>query len=443
MMKLRGKSVRLTITVLASVSVLFGCGTRQDNPETNKPAANPMKYDEAFSITFFNATGSNEAYFRENTEPFMKKVFPNVTINYIQTAKGSTIQELITAGNIPDIMLINSSQVISYNNLGLLEDLTPLAKTNNVDLSRFDDHMMETIKKFTPKGELYVLPWSHLPMALYYNKSIFDKFGVAYPKEGMTWDDVAALTRKLSRMDGGVAYRGFDMNRSTFLRLNPLSLSYVDPKMEKAIANTDGWREFITTFSDLYKIPGNELPAKSVTSDQAFFKDKTLAMNVTYGNFPTPENAEMIEAWQSIDLVSLPMFKTAPDTGTQYSGASLAVSKTSKVKDKAMLLIAAATSDEAQKHGAAIGRYPTVKNKDVLDQFGQGTPQLSSKNLKALQRLKVAATTFSSEYDAATLPIITSTFDDILKGTVDMATGLREADEKMNAKIAEEKAKAK
>jgi multiple sugar transport system substrate-binding protein len=350
---------------------------------------------------------------------------------------------MITAGTIPDIMLISSSQVISYNNLGLMENLTPLAKTNNVDLTRFDDNMMTTIKNYTPNGELYVLPWSHLPMALFYNKAIFDKFGVAYPKDGLTWDDMPELTRKLSRTDGGIAYRGFDMNRSTYLRVNQLSLPYIDAKTEKAVANTDAWKTMVTTIANLYQIPGNQLPEKNPGASNAFYKEQSLAMYVDYGSYPSPENADLVKAWDNIDLVTMPAFKSAPGMGTQYTGASLAVSKMSKYKDQALLMIAAATSDEAQKSGAAIVRYPTVKNKDVLGSFGQGTPQLASKNIKALYQLKVAPTTFSSTYDAAALSIMTKMFDDVSKGTVDIATALRQADEAVNAKIAEEKAKAK
>ncbi|MDF2721030.1 MAG: family 1 extracellular solute-binding protein [Paenibacillus sp.] len=442
-MNLLKKGVLLPATIAITASVLYGCGGQDAAKEEKAPAAKTVNTNEAFTLTFFNATGSNEDYFRKNTEPYMKKVFPNATINYIQTGKGSTIEELITAGTIPDIMLISSAQINTYNNLGVLEDLTPLAKTNNVDLTRYDDNMMTTIKNSSSKGAVFVIPWSHLPMSLYYNKAIFDKFGVAYPKDGLTWDDIADLTRKLSRTDGGIAYRGFDMNRATYLRTNQLGLSYVDAKTEKATANTDAWRSLLSTFANLYKIPGNELPASNPGAVTAFFKQQTVAMYVDGGNFPSPENTELVQAWENIDLVTLPVFKSAPDMGTQYTGAAMAVSNSSKLKDQAMRMIAAATSDEAEKHGATIVRYPTVKAKDVFAAFGQGTPQLKTKNLQSMQKLKVAPSTYLSKYDAATLSIMTKLFDDLAKGAVDIATGLRQADEAINLKIAEEKAKGK
>ncbi|CAG7627672.1 ABC transporter substrate-binding protein [Paenibacillus allorhizosphaerae] len=440
----RKKRGVLPIAVLTALSLLTACGNPaavKDTKESNK-AQSSFDRNEAFKLVFFNATGSNETYFRQNTEPFMKKAFPNVTIDYIQSGKGQTINDLVLAGTIPDIMLINSTQVIPYNKMDLLADLTPLAKENKVDLSRFDDNMIATIKKYSPGGELYALPWSHLPMSLYYNKNIFDKFGVAYPKNGMTWDDVADLTRKLSREDGGVKYRGLDMIR-TLLRLNQLSLTYIDPKSEKAVVNTDPWKDMLNTLTGFYRIPGNELPGNVPAAENAFFKDQNLAMLVTFGNFPSPENTELVQKWESIDLVTLPTFKEAPGIGNQYSGASLAISRTSKWKNQAIHLLAAATSVEAEKHGAAIVRYPTIKSKDVLNSFGQGTPLLTSKNVKSLQLLRVASTASATQYDDVAHPIMSKAFDDIASGKANVVTALREAEEKMNQKISEEKTKVK
>lgn len=39
-------------------------------------------------------------------------------------------------------------------------------------------------------------------MSLYYNKDLFDKFGVSYPKDGMTWDEVLELNRQLDKNGG-------------------------------------------------------------------------------------------------------------------------------------------------------------------------------------------------------------------------------------------------
>jgi ABC-type glycerol-3-phosphate transport system substrate-binding protein len=59
----------------------------------------------------------------------------------------------------------------------LMTDITPLVKQTATDLNQVasDD------------GWLVGIPFTQQFSALYYNKDIFDKFGVSYPKDGMTW----------------------------------------------------------------------------------------------------------------------------------------------------------------------------------------------------------------------------------------------------------------
>jgi multiple sugar transport system substrate-binding protein len=75
---------------------------------------------------------------------------------------------------------------------------------------------------------------------LMYNKEIFDKFNIAFPTDGMTWDQAYAMAVKLTRQDGGVNYRGFGTPNSVWYN-NQLSLQIVNPKTNKASFYTDGW----------------------------------------------------------------------------------------------------------------------------------------------------------------------------------------------------------
>ena len=78
---------------------------------------------------------------------------------------------------------------------------------------------------------------------MYYNKDLFDRFGVPYPKDGMTWDEVYALAQKVTRTEGGVAYKGFAFQDFYLFTANQLSLSFVDGKTEKSVVNSDGWKK--------------------------------------------------------------------------------------------------------------------------------------------------------------------------------------------------------
>jgi multiple sugar transport system substrate-binding protein len=58
-------------------------------------------------------------------------------------------------------------------------------------------------------GEKYMSPTDTGPLVIYYNKDVFDKQGVEYPKEGWTWEDYQSMVEKLSFEEDGVKYYGW------------------------------------------------------------------------------------------------------------------------------------------------------------------------------------------------------------------------------------------
>ena len=51
-------------------------------------------------------------------------------------------------------------------------------------------------------GRIYMLPYRKSAWAVYYNKEIFDRAGVAYPAEDWTWEDYTETARKLTSGTG-------------------------------------------------------------------------------------------------------------------------------------------------------------------------------------------------------------------------------------------------
>ncbi len=61
------------------------------------------------------------------------------------------------------------------------------------------------------EGRLYGVPAGFTSQVIYYNKDMFDRAGLAYPQPGWSWDDLAALSRKLSRPAAKVYGYGLDV----------------------------------------------------------------------------------------------------------------------------------------------------------------------------------------------------------------------------------------
>src|SRR5690606_22887704 len=199
-------------------------------PET--PQAKPV------TLTMSTHFPIDEEFNRLYVEP-LKKAYPNINLRLLQGNNLTVIDQYLVAGQVPDLYLTYNGNLPGFFDRGLAYDMTDLMKTYNVDLGRFHQNYVDDIR-FAVDGQegLYGLPISTTFHALYYNKDIFDEFGAAYPKPGLTWDDMHALAQSLTRLENGMQYRGYDFYNITRLA-QPLGLEYVDRQTEKAIVNTD------------------------------------------------------------------------------------------------------------------------------------------------------------------------------------------------------------
>jgi multiple sugar transport system substrate-binding protein len=62
------------------------------------------------------------------------------------------------------------------------------------------------------RGKTYLLTADTGPMVVFYLKDQFDRAGVPYPKDGWTLDDMVDKARKLTRVDAGTQYWGYQTN---------------------------------------------------------------------------------------------------------------------------------------------------------------------------------------------------------------------------------------
>jgi multiple sugar transport system substrate-binding protein len=128
-----------------------------------------------------------------------KKVKPNVTIEY--TDLGSTdymtvlAAELSGSGSEFDVVTIKD--VPGYATLvqkNTLEPLDSYISAAGIDVSVFGG----ITDQVTVDGKLYELPFRSDFWVLFYNKDIFDRAGVDYPTNDMTFEEYDELARKVT-----------------------------------------------------------------------------------------------------------------------------------------------------------------------------------------------------------------------------------------------------
>lgn len=107
----------------------------------------------------------------------------------------------LEAGTGPDVFYVDSSDFPKLAPLNALEPLEPYMKNKDDAV----DFFRETINGFKFRGKLYGLPKDFSNLALFYNKDLFDKNGVKYPTDKVTWTELRDIATKFGKEAPGKA----------------------------------------------------------------------------------------------------------------------------------------------------------------------------------------------------------------------------------------------
>jgi multiple sugar transport system substrate-binding protein len=359
---------------------------------------------------------------------------PHITLQKLECSKNNDLPALIASNQLPDVMLIGVTNMLNYLELGIPMDLNPLIKESKLDLNAVNPKVIDYVRSFGPNQEMYSMPIYLNTFATYYNKSIFDKFGVPYPKDGMTWDEMFELGRKLSIRDGGTQYYGLQMNNTKRLQTQ-LALDYVNPSTNKSLIQSDGWKKFFETWKRLAEIPGNQPPESAFLGAlNRFVKEQTLAMlpDIQLSS----ENLESISKTSSVwDVVSFPSFKERPKVGVGVGADALIVTKAAKNPKEAMQVLSVLLSNEVQNSWTKDGFLTVLNNKEVQKQYMSNKPLYKGKNTGAFYYNEIAEPYKVTKFDAIAKKHYDAALKDYVYSNSDLNTILRTKEEATNKEI--------
>lgn len=428
----------LIVWLTAALLTVTGCESESAN-SGQSPSANqstPSPDNELFIFTgdqLFNKRYLKEENFEKLIGQFIRKKFPDIKIKHVQWDNpGRQYQDLVAAGTIPDIILEDARRNTyrSIRKYDLQWDMSDLIKKYNFDTNQLNPAMMQQSIN-TSDGKLYSLPFEGSDYLLFYNKDIFDKFGVDYPKPGMTYDEAYELAKKLTRQEGDITYKGYQQHPEYYMTYNQLSEPALDPNEDKASLTSSKWVSIVDNLRRFYDIPGNQF-----TTVKDFPKGHiAMAVDVEESIVDWSQNKDL-----NFDVSSVPVFPEASSFKYQPYSVGAFITKQSTKKELAFQVLTYLLSEEVQIERAKQGISSPLMTKAVQEAYGQGVQQLQGKNLSSLFALNNAMPAPRAPGLTFIDPKTSMVFPLIWKESKDSQTALRMINNSMDKAIEESKA---
>lgn len=282
------------------------------------------------------------------------------------------LEAAATGGKAPDVFWINVLHADAYVEGGILADLTDAVAKSDIN-----DSFPETlVENYVRDGKNYAVPKDFDTNALWYNKEIFDKAGVEYPTDDMTYEDLlkTAQDLKAAGLDEGVYpfacpvdfqtwyYQTVYANGGWILNDDATETGYDDPKTQEGI---QCWIDF----ADQELSPS--AAALAETTADAMFSGGQLAMNFA-GSYMVPEYSGNDAIADHIDCVEIPTFNGIEDNC--INGLGYAVYEGSKNKEAAIDFAIWLSSAEAMKIQGESGVVISARN-DAQEYFAKANEQ--------------------------------------------------------------------
>ncbi|MEF3305685.1 ABC transporter substrate-binding protein [Paenibacillus sp. GYB003] len=166
------------------------------------------------TVTLFSDGASDEQKLLwDKAKRLFEAKQPGVTIAYTYFNSGGNafssaayrkgIEDLIQKGEPPDLVAGNPAFFTGTESQrqGFFSDLGFIAKGSGVSLTDYFDRSL--LNSFSQGSKLLALPTAVSPMIVMYNKSVFQKAGLAEPKLDWTWEELAEAAERIGHLDGG------------------------------------------------------------------------------------------------------------------------------------------------------------------------------------------------------------------------------------------------
>ncbi|MFY1673054.1 ABC transporter substrate-binding protein [Plantactinospora sp. WMMB334] len=368
MMRIRRRTI-LASAVLSASLLVTACGSGDDGGSAG-PASGAS---EAEIQAALEAGGTITVW---AWEPTLKQVaadfqakYPKVKVDLVNAGTGNdqytALQNAVKAGSgVPDVAQIEYYALPQF----------VLSKA----LTSLDGYGTDALDgTFTPgpwnavrSGDaVYGLPMDSGPMALFYNKEVFDKHGLTVPT---TWDEYVTEAEKLHRADpkayitNDVGDAGFTTSMIWQAGGRPYSVDGTTVGVDFA---DPGTQKFTATWQKL--IDGKLLSPVTSWSDDWYqgLGDGTIATLVIGAWMPANLESGVKAGNGKWRVAPMPQWEAGGTVTAENGGSSLAIPEQAANKTLAYAFLKYATVDEGAQTRADGGAFPATTAQLNAPQF--------------------------------------------------------------------------
>lgn len=178
----------------------YGCAKK--NPGAQSSVHAPVA-QVPIRVAFWGSPAEKDII--TNTVTEWEKKNPSIKVILEHIPAGGYLDKVLTeiaGGNPPDIIFSEVNIFVTFFYKDALLNLSPfLSEDTSFNIK---DFFPEVVARFTRNGKIFCIPRDTAPFAcIYYNKNLFDKMNLPYPKDDWDLDTFLAVSRKLTYDEDG------------------------------------------------------------------------------------------------------------------------------------------------------------------------------------------------------------------------------------------------
>ncbi len=158
------------------------------------PTPEPVTISFAFSAPY-------EEHFQALVAAFNEQA-PHITVRLVPLRNQGRFDRLTSGDDVVDTFYLPSAFLPALYEQGALLDLRSHIEQD--DTLDWEDYYPSVVDLVSIEGTVSALPGAVEPGVVLYNRELFDRYGVPYPRQGWTWQDFVDMAGALRDADAQV-----------------------------------------------------------------------------------------------------------------------------------------------------------------------------------------------------------------------------------------------